>query len=382
MNKLMQQLEDAKSALADAMDGTDAEAIKSATAAVKAAQAAIDAANEADALMKSFGANPGTDNPEKPARTLGEYALKNLDLSAMRAGASNIAGTGFGFKTYTDAQTSQQILETSRQVVDTAVRDVAIRNLFGAETISGNALKYFILGAREDNSAPAPGTVSEGGAKPQFHIVESSATVTLQKIAGWFYETDELLEDNAFLKSALDARGLYELDARIEAYLLSTLSGTSGLGTATYTHGASVGADDIFKAIMKVKADSGLNADAIVINPTDYQTIRLAKDQVSAYYGGSYLFGPLGNGNVPLQPGIWGLNTVVTSAVTQGTVLIGAFKQGASVITKSGSGARIEVHTGDHDDAIYNRVTVVVEERLGLAVRRPKAFVKLSEAAS
>ena len=34
------------------------------------------------------------------------------------------------------------------------------------------------------------------------------------------------------------------------------------------------------------------------------------------------------------------------------------------------------------DDAIYNRVTVVVEERLALAVRYPKAFVKITEAAS
>lgn len=382
MNKLMQQLEDAKGALTEAMDGTDAEAIKSATAAVKAAQDAVDAANEATILMKSFGSNPGDAEPVRTARTLGDYAIKNLDLTAMRAGAANVAGTTFGFKTYTDAQTSQQILQTSQDVVDTAIRDLAVRSLFGTETISGNALKYFILGAREDNSAPAPGSVNEGAAKPQFHIVESSATVTLQKIAGWFYETDELLEDNAFLKSALDARGLFELDARVEAYLLSTLLGTSGLGASTYTHGGTCSADDVFKAIMKVKTDSGLNADAIVINPTDYQTIRLAKDQANQYYGGGSFYGPYGNGNLALQPGLWGLNTVVTSAVTAGTVLVGSFKQGASVITKAGSGARIEVHTGDHDDAIYNRVTVVVEERLGLAVRRPKAFVKITEAAS
>jgi len=72
----------------------------------------------------------------------------------------------------------------------------------------------------------------------------------------------------------------------------------------------------------------------------------------------------------------------VSSNITSGTILVGAFKQGASVITKNGEGARIEIHTGDHDDAIYNRVTVVVEERLALAVRRPKAFAKITEAAS
>ena len=55
-------------------------------------------------------------------------------------------------------------------------------------------------------------------------------------------------------------------------------------------------------------------------------------------------------------------------------IIVGAFRQGASVVTKAGEGASIEVHRGDHDDAIHNRVTVVVEERLALAVRYPKAF--------
>ena len=378
-----ERLEQAKAALAQLKDSEDAEALQSAIDEFKAAEAAKKSADEAAALIKSLDNTTTRKEADMPeCKTLGDFAVANLDLTAMRGGSSKSAGTGFGFKTYTDAQTSQQILETSQQVVDTAIRDLEVRSLFGAESISGNALKYFILGSREDNSAPAPGTVSEGGAKPQFHIVESSATVTLQKIAGWFYETDELLEDNAFLKSALDARGLYELDARVEAYLLTTLLGTSGLGTATYAHGGSVSADDVFKAMMTIKSASGLNADAVIMNPADYQIVRLAKDQVYQYYGGGAFYGPYGNGNLNLQPGLWGLKTIVTSNITSGTILVGSFKQGASVITKAGGGARIEVHTGDHDDAIYNRVTVVVEERLGLAVRRPGAFVKITESPS
>ena len=386
MNKLMQAIEDAKTALNVATASGDADAIKSANEKLAAAKAALDAAKEGEALIKSLGTNDGKKADEQPARTLGEFAMKNLDLTAMRLGAAKSAGTGYGFKTYTDPQTSQQMLQTSQDVVDTAVRDLVIRSLFGSESITGNALKYFILGAREDNSAPAPGAVNEAAAKPQFHIVESSATVTLQKIAGWFYETDELLEDNAFLASALNARGLYELDARVEAYLLTTLLGTSGLGAATYAHGGTCSADDVFKAMMTVKSASGLNVDAIVMNPTDYQRIRLAKDgtggTIGQYYGGGYFYGPYGNNGVAQQPGLWGVNTIVTPTITAGTVLVGNFKQGGSVITKAGAGARIEVVTGDHDDAIYNRVTVVVEERLGLAVRRPAAFVKITEAAS
>ena len=90
-------------------------------------------------------------------------------------------------------------------------------------------------------------------------------------------------------------------------------------------------------------------------------------------------YGPSGS-PVTVQPGIWGLNTIVTPNIAQGTVLVGAFRQGASVLTKAGDGTRVEVVTGDHDDRTNNRVTVIVEERLGLAVRYPGAFVKIKSA--
>lgn len=381
MNKLMKQLEDAKRALTEAMDGTDAEAIKSATEQVKAAQAAIDAAKAGEELIKSLGTNDGKKADEQPARTLGEFAAKNLDLTALRNGMSQSAGTSY-FKAATDPHTSQQMLVVDQNVIDLAsARELAVRSLFGSESISGNALKYFILGAKEAVSGGAPASVAENGAKPQFHIPVSSATATLGKIAGWYYETDELLEDNAFLRSSIDNRGLFELDLAIETYLMTTLLGTSGLGSVTYTAANGLAADDIFKAMMAVKGASNYNADAIVINPTDYQALRLAKDQVLQYYGGGYFYGPYGNGSgTAQQPGLWGLNTVVTSSITAGTVLVGNFKQGASVITKAGGGQRVEIVTGDHDDRTRNRITVIVEERLALATRVPSAFVKITKA--
>lgn len=301
MDELLKKLEAAETV----------EEINEVTAEIEAEKSRQAVIAEKAALLDSFKAETHEVKSDTEAKTLGEYAEKNLDLTAIRNGSSKSAGTGFGFKAYTDAQVSQQMLVTSQNVVDTAIRDLEVRRLFGSETISGNALKYFILGAREDNSAPSPGTVSEGGAKPQFHIVETTATATLQKIAGWFYETDELLEDNAFLASALNARGLYELDARIEAYLLSTLLGTSGINTDTYTHGANVDPDTIFEAIMTVKSQSGLNADAIIMNPADYQAVRLLKDgtggTIGQYYGGGCFYAPYGNGNVSTQPGLWDL---------------------------------------------------------------------------
>lgn len=379
----------AKAALAAVKDGDDADAIKSAIAEFKAAEDAKKAADDAAALVKSLDNNTTTKEPdamnENDPKSLGEFAVKNLNLDAMRAGSAKSAGTGYGFKAATDAHTAQQMLVVDQNVVDVAsARELAIRSLFGAESISGNALKYFVLGTKEAVSGGAPAVTAEGAAKPQFHIPVTPATATLSKIAGWYYETDELIEDSAFLRSSIDNRGLFELDLAVESYLLSTLLGTSGLGSATYAHNGNVSADDIFSAMMTVKGASNYNADAIVINPADYQRLRLAKDggTTGQYYGGGYFYGPYGNGQNAQQPGLWGLNTVITSSIAAGTVLVGAFKQGASVITKQGDGQRVELVTGDHDDRISNRVTVIVEERLALATRVPGAFVKITEAAS
>ena len=375
MNKLLKRLNDAKQALAEAMEGTDAEAIKAATEEVKAAQAAIDAAKEAEDFIKSLGTNDGKkDGNEKPVRTLGDFAVKNLDLTAIRTGAAKSAGTGFGFKAATDAHTTVDIQVLDQNVVDTVIRKLDVRGLFGTESISGTSLKYFVMGATEG----APAATAEGAQKPQFHVPYDSKTVTLSKIAGWYYETDELIEDNAFLKSAIDARGLFALDSEVEDYLMTTLLATSGLGAIS----AAPTADNILQAILQVKSASNFEADAILINPTDYQALRTAKDggNTGQYYGGGYFYGPYGNGAVTKQPGLWGVNTVITNAVAAGTVLVGAFKQGASVIQKAGDGVRVEVVTGDHDDRTNNRVTVIVEERLGLAVRYPGAFVKVKSA--
>lgn len=345
--------------------------------AIEAEQARIEAVAEKSAILESMKGAKSAPKAEAPAKSLGEYAEKHLDLSAMLSGASKSAGTPYGFKAATDAHVAPQIISYSQNVVDVRPEN-AIRGLFGSEQISGNAITYYQMGATEAVSGGAPKSVAQGATKPQFHVPYTPVTVALQKIAGWFYETDELLSDAPFLRSAIDNRGMFELAKAADAYLATTLLATSGIQSATYA--TTLSADDIFNAMMGIKTQTGYDADAILINPTDYAALRLAKDGSSQYYGGGYFFAPYGNGNLETQPGIWGLKTVVTTAVAAGTVLVGAFKAAASVVNKAGEGASIEVHRGDHDDAINNRVTVVVEERLALAVRVPAAFAKVSKA--
>lgn len=112
-----------------------------------------------------------------------------------------------------------------------------------------------------------------------------------------------------------------------------------------------------------------------MINPADYMAIRLSKDTNGQYFGGGFFTGPYGSGGIIEQPPLWGLRTVVTSAIAAGTVLVGAF-QTAKVFRKGG--IRVESTNSNVDDFINDKITVRVKERLGLQVKYPGAFVKIT----
>ena len=365
----------AKAALAAVKDGDDADAIKAAIAEFKAAEDAKKAADDAAALVKSLAntttAKDSDPMPNDAPKTFGEFAAKNLDMNAFANGAKSVA-TGLNFKAATDPQTSVQVVSYADQPLDTVAREISVRDVFSQLSVSGNTVSYVQMGATEGE----PTAVNENGEKPQIHVPTEDITEKLGKVAAWFYESDELLADNAMLRSAIDNRAINEVRNAAESTIITKLLATDGVGRISETPGL----DNIFTASMQVRQQHNHAADAVIINPTDYAKLRLAKDGNTQYYGGGAFYGPYGQGGVVAQPGIWGLNTIVTTAIPAGTVIVGAFRLGGAVVTKQGEGIGLEVHRGDHDDAIHNRVTVVVEERLALAVYYPADFVVVKSA--
>ena len=230
------------------------------------------------------------------------------------------------------------------------------------------------------------GTVAEGTQKPQISFDEPTPkTVPLDKIAAFVKETDEYREDAPFLASAINGRLMNYLRLYEESYLLGGILGTSGIQSDTTSWSNSLDAqgiaDLIFGALMSVQAQSGFAADAIVMHPSVWQTLRLGKyGTTNEYIGGGYFADGQGKQ-------IWGVpvytSTFIDAPVSgqaKGTILIGSFKNCASVVGKGG--VRIEVTNSDGNDFQYNRMTIRAEERIALAVRRPAGFYKLVKSAS
>ena len=304
--------------------------------------------------------------------------VEKPDLSVLR---NQKGSRSFAIKAYNDTQARPvdgeghtiPVMDYDKRVIDIR-QPLVVRSLFGSETISGNALTYYLMGSMEGSF----GTVAEGAKKHQVHFTSSQKTVALAKIAGFIKETDELLSDWAFLESAIRGRLKYEFDKAVEEYLLGTLLATSGVQVGQST----ISFDNILKAKQAVRNETGYAADAILINPTDLEALLLTKDSNLQYLLGGPAYGSYGNGAYSANPRIWGLPVVESTAVSAGQAIVGAFKAGSSVVTKAGEGQRVEVANTDADDFEYNRVTVRIEERMALATRVPAAFVLVGTTSS
>lgn len=379
----LQATKDALAELKERIEASDAEAIaegEKLQAEIETKSAEIEQAEKKAALLNVIGKEEQEDTnmgETKNAQTLGDHFIEHLK--------SNPAGARFDvvapeyLKTYSDVQKTPSTSGVSafattydRNVVEAARTPLVIRDLFGAETISGSTLVYLVEGAIEG----APAATNEGAAKPQVHFADPTPkTVSLSKIACHIKESDEYINDYAFLASAINGRLLYHLGLVEQNTLVTTLAGTSGILSDT-THWDSSStttevADLILKAAMDVQEASGFAADAIVMNPADWYTLRVGKHN-GEYYGGGYF----GQQNIP---NLWGIPVCVTSAVAAGTIFVGAFKTCASVVTNGG--VRVESTNSDQDDFIKNLMTIRAEERLALAVRRPAGFCKLVKGA-
>ena len=360
--KLVAKQEELKALMPQVNEGNE-EAIKSSEGLVeeiKGLEELIRKADEATATMKSFG-----QPKEEKADEIKEANLE--ELKTVKGSKS------FAYKAYNDVETKPTVTVVDQKVVDPQGA-LNVRSLFGAESINGNSLTYYVLGNMEGEI----GTTAEGAKKNQIHFGYTPKTVALSKITAFIKETDELLSDAAFLESAIRNRGLYEFKKAVEAYLVSALAGTSGVQVGQST----ISFDNILKAKQAVRTATGYAADAILINPADLEALLLTKDSNLQYLLGGPAYGSYGNGAYAANPRIWGLSVVESDVVPEGQAIVGAFKAGASAVAKAGEGLRVEVSNSDGEDFIYNRVTVRMEERLLLAVRVPAAFVKVGTVAS
>lgn len=323
-------------------------------------------AEKASEILSNIG------KPDDTTNEMGDTKMDDIKTFAQKTAemTDRKAGVSMHLKAATDVVTSVQIADVDRSIAPQPRRN-AIADNFSQATISGNAITYFLQGAYEGT----PAVTAEGAKKTQNSTSFTGTTLALSKIAAYIKETDEILYDEAFLATEVQNSLVYHVGVVEDATIVSAIGGTVGIGAETYDGTNVTFADGVLASILKVKSDSAYDASVVIVNPADLFTLLTAKDQNGQYYGGGYFTGAYGTGSQGVPSSIWGVPVVSNSNVPQGSALVAA-REAVKIWRKSGIDVRI--YEQNEDDALYNRVTLLGEERLACAVVDLKGVVLLA----
>lgn len=248
-----------------------------------------------------------------------------------------------------------------------------LRDLLATGRTTSSSIEYVKELGFTNNAAPVAENPTDP--KPESDITFELDSAPVATIAHWIRASRQVLSDVVMLQSYIDNRLRYGLKLKEEAQLLKG----SGVGlniNGLYTQ-ASVYANpgvvvqdetalDRLRIAMLQVVLAEFDADGIVLSPIDWTSIELLKNTQN-----SYLFvQPQG----VATPTLWGQPIVATKAMDQGDFLVGSFQQGAQIWDRED--IAVTVSTEDRDNFVKNMVTILCEERVGLTVYRPEAFVK------
>ncbi|MGD9946427.1 MAG: phage major capsid protein [Sphingomonas sp.] len=323
----------------------------------------------------------GSDQPER-AKSFGQIVTESDELKAWLGGtrkgtfAMPVKAIISALTTDADGSAGDLIVPSRVPgIVAPPQRRMTVRDLLTPGRTGSNAIEY----VKETGFTNSAATVTEtaGTAKAQSEIKFDLVLTAVTTIAHWVLATKQILDDVPQLQSYLDGRLRYGLAYVEEGQLLNgggtgtDLNGIYTQATAysepiTPTSAGNLTKIDVIRLAMLQAALAEFPASGIVMNPRDWADIELTKTD-----DGAYLFA---NPQGGVEPRLWRLPVVETQAMTVDKFLTGAFRLGAQVFDRED--ANVMISTEDSDNFRKNLVTIRAEERLGLAVYRPEAFIK------
>lgn len=320
-------------------------------------------------------------NDRAEIKTAGQVLIESDEYKAMvKSGSRNSQAVSIERKTIVNAtyNTSQPLVNGDRLggIVVAPEQRLTIRDLLPQIPTSSNLIEFGRELVFTNNAGPQGGTSpignGEGEPKVESNITFELATQAVTTLAHWLGASRQVLSDAPQLAGYIDTRLSYGLKLEEEDELLNSdgaagqLSGLN-LGATQFSGGVTnqTTLDTLLKAFLQVSL-SFYEATGVVLHPTDWTTLQLAKDTT-----GRYLFS---DPQAMTQPRVWGKPVVSTPSQTVGTFLTGAFNLGAAIYDREAMTIRI---SDQHQDYfIRNLVAILCEERLALVIYRSQAFVK------
>lgn len=307
------------------------------------------------------------------AKTIGQRVVDDDEFKALAASTSQRGRATVEVKTITTAADGVPNLALPDRrpglVQEVPDRRLTVRDLLTPGQTTSGMIEYVRELMMVNNAAP----VAEGALKPESSISFDLKQAGVRVIAHWMQASKQVLSDVPQLRSIIDGRLRYGLALKEEDQLLNgdgtgqNLLGLIPQATAYTPFFSAEYANpvDHLRLAMLQAVLAEYPATGHVLNPIDWARIELAKDNNKAYLWS--------NPQQLMGPTLWGLPVVTTTAMSVDKFLTGAFKLGAQIFDRWD--ATVQVSTEDRDNFIRNLVTILAEERLGLAVYRPQCFI-------
>lgn len=307
----------------------------------------------------------------------GDDSYKNLQQKAASRAEIEVIKSDLASMKETKVTSAGIVVPNYDPTIQPGIRqELRIRDLLTAIPVSGQSYSYFRELLHTRGAAP----VAEGALKPTSNVTFETVTDRIKKIAVWMPVTDEALDDVPQLFGYIQELLRYDLKLEEEAQILKgdgTGENLNGLMTqattydATLTKAGDTAIDIMRRGIYQVRKQSKLSADGLVMTELDWMNIELQKDGENRY-----LFANL-QGLV--TPVLWGRPVITSDSMDEGDgdiggeFLVANFARAAILFDRMSFLFKMGLI---NDQFIKNERALLVEERLGLGVRRREALVK------
>ena len=296
---------------------------------------------------------------------LGEMITQDEFKTLVRGGSDTSAGAFV-------------VNDRKAEYIDLNRRPRSILDLVSVTTTDSDTIEWVRQTSRPSSAAfVAEATNTSTGAKPEGAGAWEVINAPVETVAEWIPVTRRAMRDAGRVEALLQDELIYDLYLKLENSML-TGDGTSNTftgikntsGINTYTIGTADATenkmDALHRAITLCRADEE-EPDAIMLNPEDWEDLRLAKDD-----NGNYQYGP------PSTAGdmqVWGKRVVLTNAQTSGEAIVGSFRRGAEI--SFNGGVQSFVADQHSDFFIRNILVLLAEVAAGFLVKRPSCFASV-----
>ncbi|HET9199240.1 MAG TPA: phage major capsid protein [Solirubrobacterales bacterium] len=291
----------------------------------------------------------------------GEFKDRTVELEDLDVNAT-LFETGAGWE--------PEVVRTGR-LVEKAVRPIQIIDVIPGGATGETAVKYM----EEVTFTNAAKEIGEGDEYPEaaLKLVEKESPV--KKIAVFLPVTDEQFEDVPQVKGYIDRRLPFMLRQRLDGQIPNgdgvednLLGFLNKEGLQTQAKGADPVPDAIYKAGTKIETTGQAVRGPVLINPVDWQDVRLLRTADGIYIWGN-----------PSEAGperIWGQQVVKAQAMPEGTALIGDFANFSELAFRTG--IELKVSDSHADFFVKGKQAIRARVRAALVIYRPAAFCSVT----